>query len=60
MNTQYAIIRIRDNKLMGYIVAKTSIKGQRYLVYTSGGKTCKMAITDEMQQLYRVDIQQIG
>lgn len=57
---QYRIIRIKDGALLGYIVGKTLINGDRYLIYQAGTKTEKIKITQAMERLYRVEAVQVG
>ena len=52
---QFRVIRKRDNKLLGFIVGKTTINGLPYLMVDQGGKVKPFPVNETTTFLYRVD-----
>lgn len=54
-SVQFRVIRKRDEKLLGFIVGKTTIGGKPYLLVDQGGKVKPMPVNESTNLLYRVD-----
>lgn len=55
--TKYAVIEIKTGKLYGYIVGKTMLGQQRYLVVDRGGRRVQLKVDAAMERRYRVEVQ---